>query len=123
MIRNKECRYLLLILGMISVIGCVGGLFFSIKVSLFVLSVSTLFSTATLLFTRWRYREIAKLSTYLREISSGNFSLDVRDNDEGELSILKNDIYKVTTLLSEHSALLEEDKHKLRTEEHTSELQ
>src|SRR5690625_5140397 len=123
MIRNKEFRYLLFILGTISAIGIVGGLFISIQVSLLVLFISILFIMTTLLFTRWRYREIAKLSTYLREISSGNFSLDVRDNDEGELSILKNDIYQVTTLLTENSALLEEDKHKLRTEEHTSELQ
>ena len=67
----------------------------------------------SLLFTKWRYREIEKLSVYLREISSGNDTLDVRDNQEGELSILKNDIYKVTRMLSEHRSLLQRDKLQL----------
>ena len=62
--------------------------------------MSILLMGSSLLFTRWRYRELEKLSVYLREISSGNYSLDARDNQEGELSILKNDIYKVTLMLS-----------------------
>jgi signal transduction histidine kinase len=74
---------------------------------------SALLMGSSLLFTRWRYGEIEKLSGYLRQISSGNYSLDVRDNQEGELSILKNDIYKVTLMLSEQSAQLQEDKMKL----------
>lgn len=57
--------------------------------------------------------EIENLSNYLRQISNGNYTLDVRDNQEGELSILKNDIYKVTLMLSEHSALLQHDKVQL----------
>ena len=39
--------------------------------------------------------------------------MDVRDNNEGELSILKSQIYKVTKMLSEHGAVLHEDKAKL----------
>src|SRR5690606_5825601 len=35
------------------------------------------------------------------------------DNNEGELSILKNEMYKVTVMLSEHGALLRRDKIKL----------
>lgn len=66
-----------------------------------------------LLLTKWRYREIEKLSHYLRQISSGDFSLDVRDNYEGELSILKSEIYKVTKMLSEQQALLQTDKTQL----------
>jgi len=54
-----------------------------------------------------------KLSSYLRKIASGNYTLDMRDNEEGELSILKNEIYKVTLKLSEQSALLKQDKLRL----------
>ena len=72
--------------------------------------MSILLMGSSLLFTRWRYRELEKLSVYLREISSGNYSLDARDNQEGELSILKNDIYKVTLMLSEQRSLLQRDK-------------
>ena len=64
-------------------------------------------------FTRWRYKELEKLSSYLRQISGGDYSLDVRDNYEGELSILKSDIYKVTLMLSEQGSLLRQDKIQL----------
>jgi signal transduction histidine kinase len=64
-------------------------------------------------FTRWRYREIARLSQYLRKINTGNYSLDIRDNQEGELSILKNDIYKVTLMLTEQSKLWQQEKLRL----------
>ena len=50
------------------------------------------------------------MSVYLRRIANGDFQLDIRDNDEGELSILKNEIYKVTVTLYEQARLLQEDK-------------
>jgi signal transduction histidine kinase len=50
------------------------------------------------------------LSTYLRRIDAGDYSLDVRDNDEGSFSLLKNDFYKVTIRLREQAELLEKDK-------------
>lgn len=66
-----------------------------------------------LLFTKWRYRELEKLSGYLQRIANGDFHLDVRDNYEGELSLLKSNIYKVTKMLSEQGSVLQEDKEKL----------
>lgn len=75
-----------------------------------VIIASFLILIAVFTFTFWRYREIEKLSTYLQKISSGDYTLDVRDNREGELSILKNNIYKVTLMLAEHSELLKKDK-------------
>lgn len=64
----------------------------------------------SVLFTRWRYRKIAELSQYLKRISAGEYTLDVRDNKEGELSILKNEIYKVTVTLYEQADMLKKDK-------------
>ncbi|MEG6615009.1 HAMP domain-containing sensor histidine kinase [Peptococcaceae bacterium 1198_IL3148] len=53
------------------------------------------------------------MSGYLRQICGGDYWLDVRDNREGELSILKNDIYKVTLMLSEQRSFLQQDKIRL----------
>ncbi|HLS35496.1 MAG TPA: HAMP domain-containing sensor histidine kinase [Bacillota bacterium] len=64
-------------------------------------------------FTIQRYQEVRRLSEYLRQISSGDYTLDIRDNEEGELSILKNEIYKVTSMLAEQSAELKVDKQQL----------
>lgn len=114
MLRNREIQVLLLgmsSIGLVTII--VAYIFPSIAIAL-VLITSVLLIGCVLLFTHWRYREIEKLSSYLRKISSGDYTLDVRDNHEGELSILKNDIYKVTLMLSEQGELLKKDKHRLK---------
>ncbi|TXC92692.1 HAMP domain-containing histidine kinase [Metabacillus litoralis] len=114
MFRNKEIQVFLLCLLFISLLVAVASFFFiSIEAAVVVLLTSLLLICSFLFFTKWRYREIEKLSSYLRRISRGDYSLDVRDNYEGELSILKSDIYKVTLMLSEHHSLLQEDKVKL----------
>ncbi len=87
--------------------------FLSREATVVVLLTSFILICSFLIFTKWRYQEIEKLSSYLRRISNGDYSLDLRDNYEGELSILKSDIYKVTLMLSEHHSLLQEDKVKL----------
>lgn len=113
MLRNREIRWLLFTVCSISLAATVVAAFISLETVGITAVTSALLIACSLLFTRWRYGEIEKLSGYLRQISSGNYSLDVRDNQEGELSILKNDIYKVTLMLSEQSAELQEDKLKL----------
>lgn len=82
--------------------------------AVFVLIVSFLLIGSFVYYTGWRYRQIRKLSEYLRQISAGDYTLDVRDNREGELSILKSEIYKVTRMLSEASGRLQEDKVHLK---------
>ncbi|MEF3353765.1 HAMP domain-containing sensor histidine kinase [Paenibacillus sp. GYB006] len=113
MFRNKEIRMLLLTMSSFSLIAVITSLVISRETAWITIVTAAVLITCSILYTRYRYREIAKLSSYLREITSGNYSLDVRDNQEGELSILKNDIYKVTLMLSEQRSLLQEDKIKL----------
>lgn len=113
MLRNREIRWLLLTMISIGLLASIVASFISVESIGITAVTSALLIGCSLLFTRLRYREIEKLSEYLRQISSGNYSLDVRDNVEGELSILKNDIYKVTLMLSEQRSLLQEDKIKL----------
>jgi signal transduction histidine kinase len=113
MLRNRENQILLLVMGSISLSAIVIAAFISSVAVALVIIVSVLLTGTAVLFTKRRYYELKKLSVYLREISSGQASLDPRDNQEGELSILKNDIYKVTRMLSEHRSLLQRDKLQL----------
>ncbi|XCA84271.1 HAMP domain-containing sensor histidine kinase [Exiguobacterium mexicanum] len=114
MLRNREIRiYLVSLLLLIGVASIVASLFLSMEAVILVLLLSVAFLIVTYRFTAWRYREIDQLSSYLQEISNGNYKLDVRDNREGELSLLKSQIYKVTKMLSEQGTHLEEDKQKL----------
>ncbi|MCD8510537.1 MAG: HAMP domain-containing histidine kinase [Bacillus sp. (in: Bacteria)] len=113
MLRNKEFKQLLLVMGGVTILGAIVTTFFSTTAAFLTLFTGTLLTVIAATYTRWRYKQIEELSGYLRKITAGDYTLDVRDNKEGELSILKNDIYKVTLKLSEQSAILQKDKIKL----------
>lgn len=66
-------------------------------------------------FLIWYYlykqsKKIKHLSKYMNNILNNNYSLDIRDYEEGDLSNLKNDIYKMTIKLKEQSDLSQKDK-------------
>lgn len=113
MLRNQEYRVFLIIIIFISLLAVIFTSLFTEFAAVIVAITSILLISAMLIFTNWRYRRIKQLSSYLRKISAGDYRLDVRDNYEGELSILKSDIYKVTKMLSDHQSLLQEDKIQL----------
>ena len=113
MLRNREIKIYFFTMALISMAGIIAAAALSINAAVIIGIVSALLIITSFLFTHWRYREMEKLSGYLRQISSGDYTLDVRDNFEGELSILKNEMYKVTIRLSEQSLNLQEDKVKL----------
>lgn len=115
MFRSREIKLyalLLLVIGAASTMAC-----FAISTAAGIVAgaASLLFILSLLFFTRWRYRQLARLASYLKRINSGDYALDVRDNTEGELSILKSEIYKTTVMLRERSALLLRDKAVLET--------
>lgn len=54
--------------------------------------------------------KIKDLSFYMNNILNNNYSFDIRDYEEGDLSNLKNDIYKMTVKLKEQSDFSLKDK-------------
>jgi signal transduction histidine kinase len=110
MYRNPELRrflVLLIILGAAATAGC----YFFSRAAVYIAGAASIgFIALLLLYTFKRYRQIDRLSLYLARINRGDDSLDVRDNKEGELSILKSEIYKVTVTLKEQNELLRSDK-------------
>ncbi|MBZ9634004.1 sensor histidine kinase [Clostridium sp. FP1] len=110
MLRNKEIKIYLILLVSISLIGSVACFFVNIIAGIIAFSALILMIVISFIFTKWRYKQLDQLSEYLRRITGGEYSLDIRDNDEGELSILKSEIYKVTVTLYEQAELLKRDK-------------
>lgn len=110
LLRNKEIRVVLALAAILSAAGATACFYVSPAAGFIASLTLVLVILVFLLYTRWRYRQIDLLSGYLRRIAGGEYSLDVRDNQEGELSILKNEIYKVTVTLSEQANLLRKDK-------------
>lgn len=64
-------------------------------------------------FTAWRYRQLRRLAAYLAAVYAGDRVLDIRSNEEGELSLLKNDLYKITVTLQRQADQLARDKRLL----------
>ena len=66
-----------------------------------------------LVYTKKRYQKINELNNYLSLVCSGNYDLNINENTEGELSILKNNLYKVITILQTQKEKLAKDKTSL----------
>ena len=110
LLRNKEIKMHIIFLVLVLIIGTSINYYIN-KTSVLITFICILCVVLiSLAFTRLRYIKIAELSQYLKRISSGEYSLDIRDNDEGELSILKSEIYKVTVTLAEQAKMLKNDK-------------
>lgn len=110
MLRNKEIRAYIALLALVCFIGTIACFWVDIIAGIIVMSALLLMIIISLIFTNCRYKQIENLSQYLKRIAGGEYSLDIRDNDEGELSILKSEIYKVTVTLSEQAELLKKDQ-------------
>lgn len=85
-------------------------LFISTGCAFISLALGIILSVVFYVFTKQRYRKIEELNDYLSEVCSGNYELAVNDNAEGELSILKNNLYKVMILLRTASEDAKKDK-------------
>ena len=66
-----------------------------------------------ILNARSRKKKIEKLDKYLYEVINGNYTLDIKDYEEDDLSSLKDDIYKVSVKLREANELVLKDKKEM----------
>lgn len=112
MLRDKENKKLLLFHSIILLL-----LIFSLitlKIELNTILLVTIFYLITIIITWYhlykKNKKIKNLSTYMNNILNNNYSLDIRDYEEGNLSNLKNDIYKMTVKLKEQSDSSQKEK-------------
>lgn len=59
-------------------------------------------------------KKIKEITNYIEEINKRNYKLDIEDNTEDELSILKNELYKTTVMLKEVAENSVNDKLNLK---------
>lgn len=55
-------------------------------------------------------RKIKEITSYMEHILNEDYTLDIRDYKEGDMSNLKNYVFKMTTKLKEQHDILEKDK-------------
>lgn len=108
--KNREFRLMLIISAAATALSFIVCLFINIACSVICLVLGTVITIVFYMFTKQRYRKIEELNDYLSAVCSGNYELAVNDNAEGELSILKNNLYKVMILLRTASEDAKKDK-------------
>lgn len=107
---NKDMKQIAVAGIIFTVVSAVICLFIS-PICAIVCFCSGLALTGIFLFvTKKRYDRLSELNNYLSLVCAGQYDLDIADNTEGELSILKNNLYKVIILLRSQNDMLKKDK-------------
>ncbi len=113
LLRNPEVKHLaalcLLMTGLFTIIGlCV-----TLAAGLLLLLLGLFFTLFFLLDAARRYRHLACLAAELDEILHGASSIQLSRYNEGELSLLQNQLTKMILRLQEQSQQLADEKNKL----------
>ena len=77
---------------------------------LFILILSIIFFK----YNHSESKKINEITKYIEEINRGNYRLNIEENTEDELSILKNELYKITVMLKEVAENSQKDKTTLK---------
>lgn len=67
-----------------------------------------------LVYNHSKDKKLEEITRYMEEINNGKYKLDIEDNTEDELSILKNEVYKTTIMLKEIAENSKQDKVNLK---------
>ncbi len=110
MLRNQELRRDLIWFCLVAIALTVAGFFLSVACGLLMFLGSVLLGGLYLRTEHTRYQRLAKLSADLDALLQNGTPLPIREYSEGELSILANQIQKVTLQLMESKEILRADK-------------
>ena len=66
------------------------------------------------LYIKRRDKKLKDITKYINKIKEKNYELNITENNEDELSNLKNELYKITVMLKEESEISKKDKENLK---------
>ncbi len=78
------------------------------------ISFTLFFSFCFFWYFARKEKHIKEITHYMQEINRRHYLLGIEDNEEGELSILRNEVYKTTIMLREESERLKKEKLALK---------
>ena len=107
---NKELRISLILLSVATAILTLIAVTISITAGALVLLLGLIAITVHLVTEYYRYRKLQKLSSDLDKLLISGTPLPIREYSEGELSILANQIQKMTLRLTESAEAIKADK-------------
>ena len=80
----------------------------------FIIAISTIILFLFIKYNNSKDKKLNEITKYIEEINDKNYKLDIDDNTEDELSILKNEVYKTTIMLKEVADNSKQDKLNLK---------
>lgn len=107
---DKEIRIILIVSSVLTAVLSVICAFFSKICAVLCLVLGIILIMIFAVVTKRRYKNLNDLNDYLSLVCKGIYDMNIDDNTEGELSILKNNLYKVITLLQSQNEYLKNDK-------------
>lgn len=107
---DKEIRIILIVSSILTVVLSIICAFFSKICAVLCLTLGIILIIIFTVVTKRRYKNLNDLNDYLSLVCKGIYDMNIDDNTEGELSILKNNLYKVITLLQSQNEYLKNDK-------------
>ena len=111
---NKEFRRIMILGSAITIVMAFGGFaFVGITAGIMLLITGVLLLAVFFHYTKKRYCRIEELNDYLVKVLSRADTPNILDQEEGELSILANNIYKAASTLKVQNEILRDDKKQL----------
>lgn len=107
---DREIRIILIASSVLTAVLSVICAFFSEICAVLCLALGIILIIIFTVVTKQRYKNLNDLNDYLSLVCKGIYDMNIDDNTEGELSILKNNLYKVITLLQSQNEYLKNDK-------------
>ncbi|MDD7357428.1 MAG: HAMP domain-containing sensor histidine kinase [Eubacterium coprostanoligenes] len=107
---DREIRIILIVSSILTVVLSIICAFFSKICAVLCLALGIILIIIFTVVTKRRYKNLNDLNDYLSLVCKGIYDMNIDDNTEGELSILKNNLYKVITLLQSQNEYLKNDK-------------
>lgn len=107
---DKEIKIVLIVSSGLTAVLSIICAFFSKICAVLCLALGIILIMIFTVVTKRRYKNLNDLNDYLSLVCKGIYDMNIDDNTEGELSILKNNLYKVITLLQSQNEYLKNDK-------------
>lgn len=107
---NKELRRSIVLIAIVTVVLAVVGFVISITCGVLVLAACIVIFGIHIGTEIYRYRRLQKLSADLDRLLISGIPLPITEYNEGELSILANQVQKLTLRLTEAAEVVEADK-------------
>ena len=112
--KNKDFRRIMIIGSTVTFFMSLGGFVFAgIPAGIIPLITGVILLAVFFFYTKKRYIRLEKINDYLVKVLSEADTPDILEQEEGELSILSNNIYKAASTLKVQNEILSDDKKQL----------